>query len=173
MLTVGVQLWDVCSDQEAVDLVRKQPDAQVASKMLVDHALQRFSTDNLSVMVVRFHPQKVKANVAIDIGVQHDARDKVAISEAEMIVNEARRNSGIPVEGNALTAEEEQELRNMVIEEQDEDGPEVSADKGSVPVDNKTMESGSAVPATGEVGQEDLKIPEEAKHRGEVNAANS
>ena len=48
------QLWDVCSDQDAVDLIRATADPQLASKQLVDHALGRFSTDNLSCMVVRF-----------------------------------------------------------------------------------------------------------------------
>lgn len=47
------QLWDVCSDQEAVDLVADcADDAQAASQKLLDHALNRFSTDNLSVLVV-------------------------------------------------------------------------------------------------------------------------
>ncbi|KAF4119759.1 hypothetical protein GMORB2_4425 [Geosmithia morbida] len=44
-------IWDVCSDQEAVDLVRDMHDPVAASKLLVDHALSRFSTDNLSCMV--------------------------------------------------------------------------------------------------------------------------
>ncbi|KAI5811109.1 phosphatase 2C-like domain-containing protein [Peziza echinospora] len=51
-------LWDVCSDQEAVDLVRAEDDPQQASKMLVDHALQRFSSDNLSCMIVRLDQNK-------------------------------------------------------------------------------------------------------------------
>ncbi|KAI1981924.1 mgpp2cl-1, protein phosphatase 2C-like protein 1 [Ophidiomyces ophidiicola] len=59
-------LWDVCSDQEAVDLIRNTHDPQAASKILVDHALSRFSTDNLSCMVVRFdsstHSQGLKPN---------------------------------------------------------------------------------------------------------------
>jgi protein phosphatase PTC1 len=46
----------VCSDQEAVDLVRHVPDPQEASEMLVDYALSRFSSDNLSCMIVRFDP---------------------------------------------------------------------------------------------------------------------
>lgn len=50
------QLWDVCSDQEAVDLVRNVQDPQDASKMLVDYALGRFSSDNLSCMIVRLDP---------------------------------------------------------------------------------------------------------------------
>ena len=47
-------LWDVCSDQHAVDLVRDVMDPEEASQMLVKHALQEHSTDNLSCMVVRF-----------------------------------------------------------------------------------------------------------------------
>lgn len=48
-------LWDVCSDQEAVNLVYDIQDPQKASEKLLAHALEKYSTDNLSVMVVRFH----------------------------------------------------------------------------------------------------------------------
>lgn len=44
----------MCNDQEAVDLVREIENPFEASKLLVDHALSRFSTDNLSCMVVHF-----------------------------------------------------------------------------------------------------------------------
>jgi protein phosphatase PTC1 len=47
-------LWDVCEDQDAVDLVRGVEDPQEASKKLLEHALGNYSTDNLSVMVIRF-----------------------------------------------------------------------------------------------------------------------
>ncbi|ORY26483.1 phosphatase 2C-domain-containing protein [Naematelia encephala] len=47
-------LWDVCEDQEAVNIIRKIDDAQAASKKLLDFAITNYSTDNLSVMVVRF-----------------------------------------------------------------------------------------------------------------------
>ncbi|CAG8795689.1 12201_t:CDS:2, partial [Racocetra persica] len=43
-------LWDVCNDQEAVDLIKDIMDPQEASTKLIKHALQNFSTDNLSVM---------------------------------------------------------------------------------------------------------------------------
>jgi len=46
-------LWDVCDDQDAVDLVMGVADPQTASAKLLDHALSNFSTDNLSIMVVR------------------------------------------------------------------------------------------------------------------------
>jgi len=45
-------LWDVASDQEAVDLVSQENDAQKASEKLLVHALRNGSTDNISVMVV-------------------------------------------------------------------------------------------------------------------------
>lgn len=92
--------------------------------MLVDHALSKFSTDNLSVMVVRFNTRKVRENTSIDIGVQHETRDR-GISEAEMIVSEARRHSNIPPEGVALSEKEREDVTNQVIEEQ-EDGPELT-----------------------------------------------
>ncbi|KAF8908748.1 phosphatase 2C-like domain-containing protein, partial [Mucidula mucida] len=47
-------LWDVLSDQEAVDLVRNINDAQKASELLVKNALEKGSTDNCTVLVVRF-----------------------------------------------------------------------------------------------------------------------
>ncbi|WVN88535.1 uncharacterized protein L203_103746 [Cryptococcus depauperatus CBS 7841] len=47
-------LWDVADDQEAIELVRFIDDPQEASQRLLDHALSNFSTDNLSIMVIRF-----------------------------------------------------------------------------------------------------------------------
>lgn len=41
-------LWDVAEDQDAVDLVRDIEDPQEASAALLKHALESFSTDNLS-----------------------------------------------------------------------------------------------------------------------------
>lgn len=65
-----LQLWDVCSDQEAVDLVRHIHDPQEASKKLVDHALSQFSSDNLSCMIVRLDPtgkfEGIKAQQLLD-----------------------------------------------------------------------------------------------------------
>jgi protein phosphatase PTC1 len=88
-----MQLWDVCSDQEAVDLIRDIPDPQVASKALVDHALSRFSTDNLSCMVVRFDSSAVKARKDdSSVGVEGDQDTaKGGVSEADAIVSEAKK----------------------------------------------------------------------------------
>lgn len=49
------QLWDVTEDQDAVNLIRNKTDPQEASQVLLDHAIQNYSTDNLSVMVIRFN----------------------------------------------------------------------------------------------------------------------
>ncbi|KAJ3140921.1 Protein phosphatase 2C 1, partial [Irineochytrium annulatum] len=46
-------LWDVCTDQDAVDLVKETEDPQAASAQLLAHALEKCSTDNLSVLVIR------------------------------------------------------------------------------------------------------------------------
>ncbi|THV05055.1 protein serine/threonine phosphatase 2C [Dendrothele bispora CBS 962.96] len=50
-------LWDVISDQEAVDLIRNIPNAQKASEKLVEYALKndrQKTQDNVTVMVIRF-----------------------------------------------------------------------------------------------------------------------
>lgn len=48
-------LWDVTDDQDAVDLIANLEDPQEAAQTLLQHALSNFSTDNTSVMVVRFN----------------------------------------------------------------------------------------------------------------------
>ncbi|KAF8658326.1 hypothetical protein AX16_002094 [Volvariella volvacea WC 439] len=52
-------LWDVASDQNAVELVRDIQDAQHASQKLLKYALSQHTTDNVTIIVVRFkHPPK-------------------------------------------------------------------------------------------------------------------
>lgn len=89
------QLWDVCSDQEAVDLVRNQQDPTAAAKFLVDHALARFSTDNLSCMIVRFNKSALLTTAkepSSAIGVEGDPLSQSGkISEVDKIVGDAKR----------------------------------------------------------------------------------
>lgn len=84
----------MCSDQDAVDLVRDIQDPVAAAKLLVDHALSRFSTDNLSCMIVRFDQQAAlesQTNKDKAIGVEGDSPAASGrVSEAEKIVNETR-----------------------------------------------------------------------------------
>jgi protein phosphatase PTC1 len=47
-------LWDVAGDQEVVDLIRDTSDAQEAAETLLNHALYNHSTDNVTVLVIRF-----------------------------------------------------------------------------------------------------------------------
>ncbi|KAI1422830.1 phosphatase 2C-like domain-containing protein [Xylaria sp. FL1777] len=87
-------LWDVCSDQEAVDLIRDKPDPIVASKLLVDHALARFSTDNLSCMIIRFDKAALldQNNKDRHIGVEGDnTGESGKVSEAEKIVSSTKQ----------------------------------------------------------------------------------
>lgn len=116
--------------------------------MLVDHALAKFSTDNLSVMVVRFDSKKVRENTSIDIGVEHDAHKKGEVSEAEMIVEQARRNSGIPPDGITLTESEKEDLNNMAEEEakEKEAGPELTPEGQALA--QRTLEQNKAASGT-------------------------
>ena len=125
-----MQLWDVCSDQEAVDLIRHTHDPQSASKQLVDYALSRFSTDNLSCMVVRFDNKALQQTVERKteaIGVEGDppSNKKGGISEADAIVREARKSMGdVQVDG---TTEDRAGISQEIIQEEaeKEPGPEL------------------------------------------------
>ncbi|KAJ1960122.1 phosphatase 2C [Dispira parvispora] len=48
-------LWDACSDQKAVDLVRDITDPQNACERLIKYALENNCRDNITVMVVRLY----------------------------------------------------------------------------------------------------------------------
>ncbi|KAF9893237.1 Protein phosphatase 2C 1 [Aspergillus nanangensis] len=126
-------LWDVCSDQEAVDLVRNVSDSQEASKTLVDHALARFSTDNLSCMVIRFDTERVKEVVnrtADPIGVHGDSTTNIEhrMSETDKIVEGARKSmasAGITDESKAEKVKDDI-LHKMAS---DESSPEPAVNK--------------------------------------------
>ncbi|TFK44694.1 phosphatase 2C-like domain-containing protein [Crucibulum laeve] len=47
-------LWDVVNDQNAVELIRDIDEAQAASQKLLKHALANHTTDNVTVVVIRF-----------------------------------------------------------------------------------------------------------------------
>jgi len=105
-----------------VDLVRHVQDPQAASKMLVDHALARFSTDNLSCMIVRFdnHALKQRKHEA-PIGVEGDQAS--GKSEADAIVSQAKKQMGEPTESPEKAAAE------MIKEEEEQEpGPELNAE---------------------------------------------
>lgn len=96
-------IWDVCTDQEAVNLVREINEPTTAAKKLVNYALAHFSTDNLSCMIVRFKKSAIlaaKTEPNNAIGVEGDPNwTPGKISEAEKIVGDARRKfieDGVP-----------------------------------------------------------------------------
>lgn len=139
----------MCSDQEAVDLIRNVTDPQEASRILVEHALARFSTDNLSVLIVRFDLKKLQSNTAADIGIASDpaTKSKGAISEVEMIVGEARRNSGLGgTERGAVPDAEADEVKEKVFqdiqEEEQEPGPELTPE-GSAQAEQISAQKGN------------------------------
>ncbi|KAJ5690059.1 hypothetical protein N7462_004451 [Penicillium macrosclerotiorum] len=123
-------LWDVCSDQEAVDLIRNVPDAQHASKILVDHALARFSTDNLSCMVIRLDSNRVKDvvnNKTEPIGVDGDPATNVAhgVSEADKIVEGARKSMASAGINDPESAEKAgEEILQKMSNSEGEPGPD-------------------------------------------------
>ncbi|KAJ5620279.1 hypothetical protein N7510_004263 [Penicillium lagena] len=135
-------LWDVCSDQEAVDLVRNIPDAQHASRVLVEHALARFSTDNLSCMVIRLDTNRVKDvvnNTAEPIGVDGDPSTNVprGVSEADKILEGARKSmerAGLDDPDWAEKTSEDILQRMAKANANEEPGPEMTTDPPSVDI---------------------------------------
>ena len=55
-ILIRLQLWDVVDDQEAVARVRQIADPKEAAKILLDQAYTKYSSDNVTVLVVRFRP---------------------------------------------------------------------------------------------------------------------
>ncbi|KAK2748137.1 Protein phosphatase 2C 1 [Myotisia sp. PD_48] len=103
-------LWDVCSDQEAVDLVRNTEDPQAASKILVDYALSRFSTDNLSCMIVRFDTKAITEEVnrstssrKKSTSASTPASTKNTITESDKIVESAKKTAEDSGDSNKST----------------------------------------------------------------------
>ena len=121
----------MCTDQDAVNLIRETHDPQIASKQLVDHALSKFSTDNLSCMVVRFDNRAVVQTVERQkepIGVEGD--QKGGMSEADAIVKEARKSMGDIGRGSlaldGANDETKAVTQDMIREEaEQEPGPEL------------------------------------------------
>jgi protein phosphatase PTC1 len=101
-------------------------DPQEASKKLVDYALARFSTDNLSCMVVRFDNKALRQRkFDAAMGVEGDqATTKGGITEADAIVAQARQTIGGEVDTPVESAAQE-----IIMEEADaEPGPELNID---------------------------------------------
>ena len=113
-----------------MDLIRPKSDPQAASKVLVDHALARFSTDNLSCMVVRFDNKAVQETVErkVDpIGVDGDPpATEGGISEADAIVKEARKSMPDISTLEAKDADEHRVTQAVLKEEEEQEtGPEL------------------------------------------------
>lgn len=117
-----------------MEIVRNVADAQEASKILVDHALSRFSTDNLSCMVIRFDSGRVKdvINQAVEpVGVAGDQTADHDVSEADKIVEGTRKSmasAGITDNLESVEKVNEEIIRRMST---DEPGPELSVNEHS------------------------------------------
>ncbi|KAM0722804.1 hypothetical protein Q7P37_002246 [Cladosporium fusiforme] len=138
-------LWDVCSDQEAVDLIRNIQDPQAASKVLVDHALARFSTDNLSCMVVRFDNKAVQQTVdkvVEPIGVEGDPPSKTGgVTETEAIVRDQQHR--LVETGEKIDKVPTRELVEESHEEIKSPGPELNLEAAEAAKKDKVPQTGS------------------------------
>jgi protein phosphatase PTC1 len=119
-----------------------------ASKQLVDHALARFSTDNLSCMIVRLNKAALmdtfNNHLAAAIGVEGDRNGGPGrLSEAEKIVAEAKRKveeDGVPGvgvsgsnsgKGHEPKKHEEEVFKPMSMEKLVEEEPILAEDNSA------------------------------------------
>jgi protein phosphatase PTC1 len=58
-------LWDVAGDQQAVDIAKAIPDAQEASIALLNYALGKSTTDNVTILVVRLKKEAERNSTSI------------------------------------------------------------------------------------------------------------
>ncbi|OAA78829.1 Protein phosphatase 2C [Akanthomyces lecanii RCEF 1005] len=162
-------LWDVCGDQAAVDIVRKIQDPTAASKRLVEHALSRLSTDNLSCMVVRLDKDAMQraTNGAATADADSD-RATAKTTEVDKIVAETKQKiadgSTAPIGVSATNsgrgyddaaAEEEfvpTTLDESVVEEEvavvdddDDEDAEVARAGEDTPVQEKPAKGGTVL----------------------------
>lgn len=54
-------LWDVITDEEAIQIAASETDPELSAIKLRDAALARSSTDNISIVVVRLPPENMKS----------------------------------------------------------------------------------------------------------------
>ena len=121
-----------------MDLIRTIHDPQAASKQLVDHALNRFSTDNLSVMVVRFDNRALKETIEHTegrLGVEGDPlSSQGSISEADHIINEARKS--ISSSDEPATAGDSHNAAQSIIREEQEKESGTKSDSNTSDIQN-------------------------------------
>ncbi|OAA64168.1 protein phosphatase 2C [Niveomyces insectorum RCEF 264] len=149
-------LWDVCSDQDAVNLVRSVQDPVAAAKMLVDHALAHFSTDNLSCMIVRFDREalaETQKNKDGLIGVEGDEAESAARpSEADKIVSTVKQKiaeGGTPAVGvSASNSGHGHESTQPAATATVEDAFKRTAIEGSVEEEPASASASSALEST-------------------------
>lgn len=125
--------------------MRDTQDPQAASKILVDHALSRFSTDNLSCMIVRFDKQATSDRKLNPTSPEQTTATAV-ISETENIIESAKLNN-------------EKESKNS---------SESKNDKGKPPAEDTAQADSKAEQ---ELGPE-VSSPNESKNLAAVSESN-
>ncbi|ESZ95277.1 hypothetical protein SBOR_4331 [Sclerotinia borealis F-4128] len=163
-------LWDVCSDQEAVDLVRHQQDPVAAAKQLVEYALARFSTDNLSCMIVRFNRPLLVATAKDShaaIGVEGDGNMGFGtLSEADKIVSECRKKvndgaSNLGISGSNSGFGHDPKLDGAV---EDDDDEAITPMERVVEEEPQFVEGDSSAPVTDSSAVEQANADETIKN---------
>ena len=54
MIVASDGLWDVCEDQQAIELCKGKISGKEMARELVRYSLNKYSRDNISVLVLKF-----------------------------------------------------------------------------------------------------------------------
>lgn len=128
-------VWDVCSDQAAVDLVRDIEEPLEAAQKLVRHALFLGSTDNVTCMVVRLkgaiHDDSLKSESCRAAEKVVKVLDTVTLTENDLpsrkiAIPELPRNPAAPPQFDVLPGSPTES--DTTVSEDEEDSLEDTAD---------------------------------------------
>lgn len=119
-------LWDVISDQQAVNLIRDETDMQAAAERLRNYALDHGSTDNISVLVIDLKSFSLNTKKLAELA----AASNTNLIAASTASEETNNTNDTNTNNNKDTTSEAEE------EETEEEESEVVA-----PVEEKVIEA--------------------------------
>ena len=118
-------VWDVISDQEAVDLIKNEPDIQKAAEILKNRALEKGSTDNISVMVINLSPTPEPLRVTADeiLGITQAAEPiRIKFTQEEIDMDKREMEAGSTIDRHTqrlqrITPETTKDITNQELRE--------------------------------------------------------
>jgi len=100
-------LWDVCTDQEALNIALRCESAQKASKQLLEYALEHGSKDNITIVVLKLGSAFKEAWLMLEIQLENHIKKKAfeqewaALEERQLSLSETLFSDALKQENKA------------------------------------------------------------------------